>query len=821
MDTFFGRYKNPLMLAIALVAQFFLLAVQVRRPFPAAAAKVDQQGVRALRYGVASVVTPPESVLHKGGLSVRGIWSSYLDLIGVREENAKLRQEIDQLHMEQAALAEDARQGERLQDLLAFRQNYINATVPAQVVGTSGTDRSHVLLLDKGSDDGIAADMPVITPDGIVGRVRDVYPHTAQVLEISDPTSAAGVLLEETRTRGILRGSLQGQPQIVNLMPDDRIKPGQLVLTSGGDQIFPRGLPVGVVDHIAPDPDNEPMVNVVLKPAANLGRLEEVLVVTGTGPAPTERARRDVSKSELIAGGERAAKELEAKAATDDSQRASDVLAQRLPSRYDPADFYAPDATADSSPATSEAEAKPLHPPSALHPDHYTPGVVPAAESLTPGQRLAPLAEGTAATERRPAKTGEGGVNATDTAPVGTNPAFSSAVAAMAGERKAAADAKAADAARRYAATHPAAPVAPASTSDDATTAAATPSTATAPVRYIDRVNADGTTTRVAVPAAKPQVLYTKRVNEDGTVAWVPAPAGSVPGPVQYTNRTNADGTVTRVAVAATPGAPVLYIARMNADGTIAHVPATPLTLSAQSVHYVNRTNADGTVTRVAVPGPAPAANGVQYTTRTNADGTTTRVPVPATPTASGAPAVHYVSRTNADGTVTRVAVPGPAPAASGVQYTTRTNADGTTTRVPVPGTSAGVSTQAVHYVNRTNADGTVTRVAVPGTAGAATTAPAQRKTTPPVVTTRVVADGPLPAGSRTSSASASGSATKPNTTPKPATSTAQAGAASGSATARPAAPKRKTGPELVPDDGSRPPAKPAAAPAPNPQEQH
>jgi rod shape-determining protein MreC len=790
MDTFFGRYKNPLVLAIALVAQFFLLAVQVRRPFPAATAKVDQEGVRALRYGVASVITPPESMLHKSGLSVRNVWSSYLDLIGVHEQNVQLKQEIDRLRLEQASLAEDARQGERLQDLLAFRQNYINSTVPAQVVGTSGTDRSHVLLLDKGSDDGIADDMPVITPDGIVGRIREVYPHSAQVLEISDPASAAGVLLEETRTRGILRGSPQGQPQIVNLMPDERIKPGQVVLTSGGDQVFPRGLPVGVVDHIAPDPDNEPMVDVVLKPAANLGRLEEVLVVTGTGPAPTERARRDVSKSELIVGADRAAKELEAQAAVDNSQRASDVLAQRLPSRYDQADLYAPDASADASPATTEAEAKPLHPPSALHPDHYTPGDVPAADSLTPGQRLGPLAEGNGATERRGAKT-EGGVNATDTAPVGTNPAFASAGAAMTAERKAAAEAKAAEAARRYAAMHPGIPAASTPAGEEAAAPGAT---------------------RVEEKSAGAAVLYARRVNEDGTTAWVPVPGAiaNPAAPVQFVTRTNADGTIVHVPVPGItgPSAKVLYMARTNADGTVSHVPVTASVGSAPDVRYVNRTNADGTVTRIAVPNTADAA--IHYTTRVNADGTTTRVAVPGTGAAAASgtgtsaltASVRYVNRTNADGTVTRVAVPStpviqyttrtnadgtvtrvPVPAA--IHYTTRVNADGTTTRVPVPSTSAS-ATPGFHFINRTNADGTVTRVAVPNAPASPAGAPAKPKAAAPAVTPKVVTDGPLASG-------------------------------------------RTHKPELVPDDGSRPPAaqpsKPSApqstpAPVP-PQEQH
>ena len=759
METFFSRYKNPLVLAFVLVAQFFLLAVQVRRPFPAAAERVDQQGVHALRLGMTTVVTPPESVLHRSGLSLRSVWSSYLDLIGVREENVQLKDEIDRLRMEQASLAEDARQGERLQDLLAFREHYVNTTVPAQVVGTAGTDRSRVLYLDKGSDDGIAPDMPVITPDGIVGRVREVYPHTAQVLEISDPTSASGVLLADTRTRGILRGNSKGQPQIVNLMPDDRIKPGQIVLTSGGDQIFPRGLPVGVVDRIVPDPDNEPMVDVVLKPAANLGRLEEVLVVTSTAPAPTDRARRDVSKSELVAAGVRAAGEARTSPAVDaqiaEVQRASEILAARLPSTKDQIDPYAPDSAPDASPATSEADARPLHPPAALHADHYTPGAIPPAESLKPGERYAPLVEGTPATERRNAKNADSGINPTDNSPAGTNPAFAAASAAMAAQRKAVADAKAEDAARRYAALHPSA-VPPAEAS--AEQAAGNGDEAAPAVRYVDRTNANGTVTRVAVPVASgeaasaPTVRYVNRTNADGTVTRVavPAPAsasGSTPA-VRYVNRTNADGTVTRLAVPAAPGAAtsapaVRYINRTNADGTVTRVavPAASVTASGSAVRYVNRTNADGTVTRVLVPAASAGGAGgatataskpaVRYVNRTNADGTITRVAVPMpTSESASASAVRYVNRTNADGTVTRVAVPAATTSGTGgatapasapaVRYVNRTNADGTITRVAVPIPASGsASASAVRYVSRTNADGTVTRVAVAAMPGA------------------------------------------------------------------------------------------------------
>ena len=244
MESFFSRYRNALVLIAVLLAQVIGLAVQVRRPDQDAP---DKGSVRLIRSWVVNSVTPPEMFFHWIGKSIRGTWSNYVDLIHIRKQNKDLKSELDRLHLEEDSLAEDARQGQRLQALLGFKEKYIYQTVAAQVIGTSGTEQSHVLLIDKGSQDGIKPDMPVITPDGIVGKTRDVFRHTSQVLEISDATSGAGVILEKTRIRGVLRGDSWGQPEIVNVSPDERIQNGESVLTSGGDAIYPRGLSVGTV----------------------------------------------------------------------------------------------------------------------------------------------------------------------------------------------------------------------------------------------------------------------------------------------------------------------------------------------------------------------------------------------------------------------------------------------------------------------------------------------------------------------------------------------------------------------------------------------
>jgi len=363
MESFFSRYRNALALIAILLAQVIGLAVQVRRPDPNAA---DKGGVRLIRSWVLGIVSPPERLLHATGHGIRGLWMNYIDLIHVRRQNQDLKAQLDRLRLEEDSLAEDARQGERLQTLLGFQEKYIYKTVAAQVIGTSGTEQSEVLVIDKGSSADIRPDMPVITPDGIVGKTRDVFRDTSQVLEISDPTSGAGVILERTRIRGVLRGDTWGQPEIVNLSPDERIQPGEPVLTSGGDAIYPRGLAVGTVQRIVPQPDGT-LVNVLIRPAANLARLEEVLVITSTGTQMPSEMQQDLS---------------------DAQQRAADILAERLPSRTDP---NAP-AGQQPNPSTDANPTAPLPPPPTppqpVHPDRYSPNDVPPASDLVPGQPI-------------------------------------------------------------------------------------------------------------------------------------------------------------------------------------------------------------------------------------------------------------------------------------------------------------------------------------------------------------------------------------------------------------------------------------------------
>jgi rod shape-determining protein MreC len=372
MESFLTRFKNVLVLVAILLAQTIGLAP-------------DGRNVTLLRYWTVSAVTPFERFFHGLGYNLRHGWSNYVDLRHTRQQNHDLQDEIARLRLEQAALSEDAIQGHRLQALLDFQQHYVTATVAAQVIGTSGNDLSRVLYIDKGSKDGLKPDQAVITPDGIIGKLRDVFPHTSQVLLINDQTSGAGVLLATTRLRAILRGSATGQIVINNLTPDSRIKVGEQVLSSGGDQVYPRGLPVGAIESIKPDPDHPPYTLIQLRPAANLNQLEEVLVITSTQPNLPLAAQHDLGVGAATAEAKAAAaKQLaDQQAAEAAAKSAAQIVADRLPSLHDP-DHPDANPSTPGAPSANPGGVVPKPLPT-LRPDRYSPGSTPPATDLKPG----------------------------------------------------------------------------------------------------------------------------------------------------------------------------------------------------------------------------------------------------------------------------------------------------------------------------------------------------------------------------------------------------------------------------------------------------
>ena len=379
MESFFFRYKNGIVLITVLLLQTIGLAMQVQRA--PKLGEPDSKQVRLLRVWATAIVVPVAKTTHFFSGGIRGGWSNYVALWHVRQQNEDLHRQLADIRLQQAAQVEDVLEGRRLQALVAFREHYISSTVAAQVIGTSGTDQSHMLLIDKGADAGLRPDMPVITPDGIVGKLRDVFPHSAQLLLISDQTSGAGVILESTRIRAILKGTPSGRIQIGNLTADSRIQPGEKVLTSGGDQVYPRGLPVGTVESIAPDPDHQPYTAIRIQPAAKLTQLEEVLVITGMQAELPAQVAADLKLAEATH-----AADLDA-AARDAAAKAKTAASRGLDLNIDP-NAPPPDPNRPVlPPPTENAPGLVPKPTPSIRADRYTYGTSPPASDLTPGAK--------------------------------------------------------------------------------------------------------------------------------------------------------------------------------------------------------------------------------------------------------------------------------------------------------------------------------------------------------------------------------------------------------------------------------------------------
>lgn len=353
MDSFWTRYKNELLLAALLFVQVIGLATQVRVPQKDGEGRAEPNGTRLIRVWGNRLVNPFQKAYVNSGAGVRGMWRNYIDLRNVRQENYDLKKQLEELRIQQARIHEDAAQGRRVQALLGFKDQFISKTVAAQVIGTSGTTLSRVIYLDRGANDGIAPGLAVITPDGIVGKVLRAEGKSSQVLLISDPTSGAGVLLERLRLNGVLHGTSGAYPEVSNIMADEKIEPGDRIITTGGDRVFPKGLPVGTVISTARDKEMDGFLSIRVKPAVNLSQLEEVLVIT------------EMAESAPVT--------------SDQPLRASQVLVERLPSVKKKAvkevDNKVP-ANAGETPAIPAGEAS--MPPSQATPAPNPPALKPA-----------------------------------------------------------------------------------------------------------------------------------------------------------------------------------------------------------------------------------------------------------------------------------------------------------------------------------------------------------------------------------------------------------------------------------------------------------
>ena len=267
-----SRHKSLALLTGVLLLQVLMLAVQVKR---------DSRG-RLLRVWTVTAVTPFEKGGAWGFGRIRGVWDHYFALRGATQQNEALRQENDALKLAISQLESKAAEADRLAALLNFRQTHEKVPmVMALVIGASAGTASRTVEIDRGERDGVRRNMAVITPDGAVGKIIEVFRDNAQVLLLSDKEGGAGAMLVNSRIQSPVKGNGEPMLTMTYVAAEEKVTPGEKIVTSGMDKIFPRDVPIGTVAEVK---QGNPFKQIRVTPAARLDRLEEVIVLLTQQP---------------------------------------------------------------------------------------------------------------------------------------------------------------------------------------------------------------------------------------------------------------------------------------------------------------------------------------------------------------------------------------------------------------------------------------------------------------------------------------------------------------------------------------------------------
>jgi rod shape-determining protein MreC len=201
----------------------------------------------------------------------------YFVLLNVREENQRLKSDLDRTKMDNQYLQAELSTADRAKSLAIFQQQSPSKTIAAHVIGNTTGVGAKVVIVDRGTGSGVQKGMAVITPDGIVGKVTSAYPTASFVLLITDPSFAAGVISQKNHVHGTLKGQGYSTVIVDYVQNEQKLDAGEQFFTSGDDRIFPKGLPVGEVTVVR---EGKSYKEIFLTPSGLQNGLEEVLIVT-------------------------------------------------------------------------------------------------------------------------------------------------------------------------------------------------------------------------------------------------------------------------------------------------------------------------------------------------------------------------------------------------------------------------------------------------------------------------------------------------------------------------------------------------------------
>ena len=270
------RLRTPLVIAATLVFVLAVLSLSLKR------APVIQtaEGI------IISLTAPAINGLNFLGHSLKRLWQGYFYLVGVRKENVELKRQMEEYAQKELRYKEALLLARRLEALLDLKKQIALPVTGARVVAYDPSQWSRCVIIDSGKDDGVTLGLPVLSGDGIVGRVIEIYPHYAKVMLIVDRNSGADAMVQRTRVRGILQGKGGNRCSLEYVPKNADVEVGDLVLASGLGGIYPAGQAFGRVTHVDKK-THGPFQEIIVTPGGKLSALEEVLIVKTTALALT------------------------------------------------------------------------------------------------------------------------------------------------------------------------------------------------------------------------------------------------------------------------------------------------------------------------------------------------------------------------------------------------------------------------------------------------------------------------------------------------------------------------------------------------------
>lgn len=262
--------KNHLTIISLILALFSLhLALTGKRDF--------ERGY-LLKEIFSYTLVPVGNVVLSAEDAVKGVWSDYIALIDVREDNEALTKTVLALKDENNRLREEIRLNERLRALLDYKDSLPYFTTGAAIIGFNMERWTRTVVIDKGAESGILKDRAVIAPQGVVGRTLEVHGRTSRVLLATDLRSDIDVIVQRTRVKGVIEGNGTDGLILKYVRQVDDVQVGDRIMTSGLSGVFPKGLIVGEVTKIEKGGDNF-FKHIEVRPSVDIGKIEEVLVL--------------------------------------------------------------------------------------------------------------------------------------------------------------------------------------------------------------------------------------------------------------------------------------------------------------------------------------------------------------------------------------------------------------------------------------------------------------------------------------------------------------------------------------------------------------